>query len=122
VCIGLDTPKAKIAVAVAEPGRSGKVRYLGEIANQPDAVQRLIERRCHVNAFYLPLLRRGRKPNTVFSVTWVGKVAPWTGLSGVTVTSPQEKLPIYLGFFQLVHNARRRGKALLGTLVAALVA
>ena len=34
----------------------------------------------------------------------------------------REKLPAYLGFFQLVHNARRRGKALLGTLVAALVA
>ena len=34
----------------------------------------------------------------------------------------QEKLPAYLGFFQLVHNARRRGKALLGTLIAALVA
>jgi len=34
----------------------------------------------------------------------------------------QEKLPAYLGFFQLVHNTRRRGKALLGTLVAGLVA
>ncbi len=34
----------------------------------------------------------------------------------------QDKLPDYLGFFQLVHNARRRGKALLGSLVAALVA
>ena len=34
----------------------------------------------------------------------------------------QEKLPAYLGFFEVVHNARRRGKALLGTLVAALVA
>jgi len=34
----------------------------------------------------------------------------------------QEKLPLYLGFFQLVHNARRRGKALPGELVAALVA
>ena len=34
----------------------------------------------------------------------------------------QEKLPAYLGFFQLVHNARRRGKALLGTLIAGLVA
>jgi transposase len=34
----------------------------------------------------------------------------------------QEKLPIYLGFFQLVHNARHRGKALLGTLIATLVA
>jgi len=34
----------------------------------------------------------------------------------------QEKLPLYLGFFQFVHNARHRGKALLGELVAALVA
>jgi len=34
----------------------------------------------------------------------------------------QEKLPLYLGFFDFVHNARRRGKALLGALVAALVA
>ena len=34
----------------------------------------------------------------------------------------QDKLPDYLGFFQVVHNARRRGKALLGTLIAALVA
>jgi transposase-like protein len=34
----------------------------------------------------------------------------------------QDKLPLDLGFFQLVHNARCRGKALLCTLVAGLVA
>jgi transposase len=34
----------------------------------------------------------------------------------------QDKLPLYQGFFQLVHNARRRGRALLGALVAGLVA
>src|SRR5437764_14746347 len=34
----------------------------------------------------------------------------------------QDKLPDYLGFFQFVHNDRRRGKALLGALVSALVA
>jgi len=34
----------------------------------------------------------------------------------------QDKLPLYLGFFQFVHNARRRGKALLSALVATLVA
>jgi transposase len=44
VCVGLDTHKAKIAVAVAEPGRAGEIRFQGEIANQPDAVRRLIER------------------------------------------------------------------------------
>jgi transposase len=44
VCVGLDTHKAKIAVAVAEPGREGAVRFHGEIANQPEAVRRLIER------------------------------------------------------------------------------
>ena len=33
----------------------------------------------------------------------------------------QEKLPFYLGFFQFVHNPRRRGKALLDALVGGLV-
>jgi len=31
-------------------------------------------------------------------------------------------VPLYLGFFQFAHNARRRGKALLGALIAGLVA
>jgi transposase len=34
----------------------------------------------------------------------------------------QDKLPLYLGFFQFVYNARRRGKALFGTLITGLVA
>ncbi len=34
----------------------------------------------------------------------------------------QDKLPLYLGFFQFVHNARRGGKALLDALIAGLVA
>jgi len=34
----------------------------------------------------------------------------------------QEKLPIYLGFFQFVHNVRKRGKQLLVALIGALVA
>jgi transposase-like protein len=33
----------------------------------------------------------------------------------------QEKLPLYLGFFEFVHNVRKRGKALLESLVAVLV-
>lgn len=33
----------------------------------------------------------------------------------------QEKLPLYLGFFEFVHNARKRGKALLGSLLKILL-
>jgi transposase len=44
VCVGLDTHKGRIAVAVAEPGRAGEVRFQGEIANRPEAVRRLVER------------------------------------------------------------------------------
>ena len=42
------------------------------------------------------------------------------GFCEVYVNS-QDKLPLYLGFSQFVHNARRRGKALLGALIAGLV-
>jgi transposase-like protein len=34
----------------------------------------------------------------------------------------QERLPLDLGFFEFVHNVRKRGKALLGSLVELLVA
>src|SRR4051794_17611232 len=33
----------------------------------------------------------------------------------------QEKLPLYLGFFEFVHNVRARGKAVLGALIGLLV-
>ena len=33
----------------------------------------------------------------------------------------QEKLPVYIGFFQFVHNVRQRGKALFESLISRLV-
>ncbi|GBO55172.1 transposase [Pseudanabaena sp. lw0831] len=33
----------------------------------------------------------------------------------------QEKLPLYLSFFEFVHNAKRRGKALLSALLHSLL-
>lgn len=41
--IGLDTHKDSIAVALAEGGRSGEVRYFGQIGNEPAAVVKLVK-------------------------------------------------------------------------------
>jgi transposase len=45
VFVGIDTAKARNAVAVAEAGRQGEVRYLGEFDNTPDAVAKLVRAR-----------------------------------------------------------------------------
>ena len=40
--VAFDTAKEKNAVAVAEGGRDGEVRYLGEVANTPEATRKLV--------------------------------------------------------------------------------
>jgi transposase len=42
--VGLDVHKRKTSVAIAEPGRGGEVRFLGEIPSTPEALYRLVER------------------------------------------------------------------------------
>lgn len=42
--VGIDTAKARNAVAVAESGRGGAIRYLGEFDNTPDAVIKLVRK------------------------------------------------------------------------------
>ena len=44
VFVGLDTSKLKISVAVAEEGRQGEVRFLGDIDNTPETVRRLVHK------------------------------------------------------------------------------
>lgn len=44
VFIGLDTHKNSIAAAIASDGREGEVRFYGEIANTPVAIERLAKK------------------------------------------------------------------------------
>lgn len=44
VFVGSDVAKARHAVAIAGEGRSGEVRYLGEIDSDPPSVRRMVAR------------------------------------------------------------------------------
>ena len=42
--VGIDTAKARNTVTIAESGRQGEMRYLGELDTNPDAVAKLVRR------------------------------------------------------------------------------
>jgi hypothetical protein len=42
--VGIDTARNKHALAIADPGRDGEIRYLGEIDSAPAAVERMIRK------------------------------------------------------------------------------
>jgi transposase len=44
VFVGLDVAKARHAVAIAEDGRQGEIRYIGEMDADPTSVRRLVGR------------------------------------------------------------------------------
>ena len=44
VFVGLDTSKQKISVAIADTGRSGEVRFFGDIGSAPAMVERMVKK------------------------------------------------------------------------------
>lgn len=44
--IGIDTSKLRNAVAIADSGRGGEVRYLGEFPATEAAIQKLVVKLC----------------------------------------------------------------------------
>ena len=42
--VAFDVAKTKHAVAIAEPGRTGEVRFLGEVENTPARIERTIKK------------------------------------------------------------------------------
>lgn len=40
--VGLDVAKVHNAVAIADAGRTGEIRYIGEIPNTPEATRKLV--------------------------------------------------------------------------------
>jgi transposase len=42
--VAMDTHKETIAIALAEGGRRGETRFLGEIPSRPDAVAKMVDR------------------------------------------------------------------------------
>jgi hypothetical protein len=85
IFVGIDTAKAHNAVAVAEAGRDGEVRYLGTFDNTPDAVAKLVRKLssryeklyfCYEagstgHGLYRQILLHNRAKTAVF-VTWLG--------------------------------------------------
>ena len=60
VFVGLDTSKMKISVALAEEGRQGEVRFLGDIDHTPETVRRLVTKLAGKYGRLLSATRPGR--------------------------------------------------------------
>jgi hypothetical protein len=44
IYVAFDTAKLKHAVAIAEAGRKGEIRFVGEIENRPSTIERMIKK------------------------------------------------------------------------------
>ena len=59
VFVGIDVAKLRNAVAIAEPGRDGEVRYFGEVDASESSMRQLIKKRAARHDKLTFLLRGG---------------------------------------------------------------
>jgi len=63
--VAFDSAKEKHAVAIADDGRDGEVRYLGEIDNSPDAIRKLVAKLSRQYQHLHELTYRQHLPNGI---------------------------------------------------------
>ena len=61
VFVAFDVAKKKHAVAIAEGGRTGEVRFLGDVENNPLPIERTVLRLADGMTGYTSALRPGRR-------------------------------------------------------------
>ena len=114
--VGMDTSKLRNAVAIAQAGRDGEIRYLGEIDNTPAATARLVRK----SAKQYPVLRFAHEAGPTGyglyrQITGLGhecRVAapsPIVGQRDLDLAAAFVPMPSYVaeGFSSAVHFRRR---------------
>ena len=78
VFVAFDVAKKKHAVAVAEGGRSGEVRFLGDVENSPLPIERTIKRLADRYESALKLGRRDTgfvaKSRRLVTIAWLSRL------------------------------------------------
>ena len=75
--VAFDVAKTKHAVAIADGGRSGEVRFVGEIASSPAAVERLIRKLADRLASCISATRRDRPAMGCIARWWRSAMPAW---------------------------------------------
>ena len=77
--VAFDTSKTKHAVAIAEGGRRGEVRFLGDVASSPARVERLTRSWRDATTSCISATRQGRPATdcTGKSASWVTIAPLW---------------------------------------------
>jgi hypothetical protein len=85
VFVGIDTAKKKHAVAIADAGRDGETRYLGEIDSAPATVERVIKKLASKYELGGGLKRGPVRTLSGFEIPW--NLLEYTMLTGRAVGS-----------------------------------